>query len=252
MPFRACCCSEAEVRRNVQALEVRYLGNRDANLHFALLTDSPDASQRFDEHDALVDTCSALVNGLNQKYAKDGKGGFIHLHRHRVYNPSEGSWMGWERKRGKIMDLNNLLLGGFDSFPVKVGDLSVFPRIRYVITLDADTKLPPGTAQRLVGAMAHPLNQAVIDPKSNTVVEGYGILQPRVSVSIESSTHSRLASIYSGQTGFDIYTQAISDVYQDLFGEGSLPARGSTRLKRFSACWAERFPDQRAPKPRFD
>ncbi len=234
--------SEAEVRRNVQSLEIRYLSNRDANLYFALLTDSPDAPQRFDEHDALVDICSALIDELNQKYAADGKGGFIHLHRHRVYNPSEGSWMGWERKRGKIMDLNNLLLGGFDSFPVKAGDLSVFPKIRYVITLDSDTKLPPGTAHRLVGAMAHPLNQAVIDPKSNTVVEGYGILQPRVAVSIESSGNSRLASIYSGQTGFDIYTQAISDVYQDLFGEGSFTGKGIYEVETFQRVLGKRFP----------
>ena len=234
--------SEAEVRRNVQALEIRYLGNRDPNLHFALLTDSPDASERFDEHDELVGTCSTLIDELNQKYARDEHGSFLHLHRHRVYNPSEGSWMGWERKRGKMMDLNSLLLGTFDSFPVKAGDLSALPHVRYVITLDSDTKLPPGTAHRLVGAMAHPLNQAVVDPKTNTVVEGYGILQPRVSVSIESSRHSRLASIYSGQTGFDIYTQAISDVYQDLFGEGSFTGKGIYEVETFQRVLGKRFP----------
>ena len=103
--------SEAEVRRNVDTLEIRYLGNRDPHLHFALLTDSPDASQPFDEHDELVGICSTLIDQLNQKYAPDKRGSFLHLHRHRVYNPSEGSWMGWERKRGKLMDLNNLLLG---------------------------------------------------------------------------------------------------------------------------------------------
>jgi hypothetical protein len=234
--------SEAEVRRNVQSLEIRYLGNRDQHLHYALLTDSPDAPERFNAHDALVDTCSTLINELNEKYGKDGQGSFLHLHRHRVYNPSEGSWMGWERKRGKIMDLNNLLLGGFDSFPVKVGNLSVLPQIRYVITLDADTKLPPGAAHRLVGAMAHPLNQAVVDPKTQTVVEGYGILQPRVSVSIESTNSSRLASIYSGQTGFDIYTQAVSDVYQDLFGEGSFTGKGIYEVETFQRVLGKRFP----------
>ena len=234
--------SEEEVRRNVDALEIRYLGNRDPHLHFALLTDSPEASQPFDEHDELVGICSTLIQQLNQKYAPDEQGSFLHLHRHRVYNPSEGSWMGWERKRGKLMDLNNLLLGTSDSFPVKAGDVSVLPRVRYVITLDSDTKLPPGTAHRLVGALAHPLNQAVVDPRTNTVVEGYAILQPRVSVSIESSRRSRLAAIYSGQTGFDVYTHATSDVYQDLFGEGSFTGKGIYEVETFQRVLGKRFP----------
>jgi hypothetical protein len=234
--------SEAEVRRNVDTLEIRYLGNRDPHLHFALLTDPPDASQPFDERDELVGICSTLIDQLNQKYAPDGRGSFLHLHRHRVYNPSERSWMGWERKRGKLMDLNNLLLGTSDSFPVKAGDVSVLRAIRYVITLDADTKLPPGTAQRLVGALAHPLNRAVVDPRTNTVVEGHAILQPRVSVSIESSRHSRLAAIYSGQTGFDIYTQAASDIYQDLFGEGSFTGKGIYEVETFQRVLGKRFP----------
>ena len=190
--------SEAEVQRNVAALEIRYLGNRTPHLHFALSTDSPDASQPFDEHDKLVGICSALIQQLNQKYAPDQRGGFLHLHRHRIYNPSEGICMGWARKRGKLMDLNSLLLGTFDSFPVKAGDVSVLPHVRYVITLDSDTKLPPGMAQRLTGALAHLLNRAVVDPRTNTVVDGHAILRPRVSVSTESSRHSRLAAIYSG------------------------------------------------------
>lgn len=223
-------------------MEIRYLGNRDPHLHFALLTDSPDASQPLDGHDELAGICSNLIEQLNQKYAPDKRGTFLHLHRHRVYNPSEESWMGWERKRGKLIDLNNLLLGALDSFPIKAGDVSVLPQVRFVITLDADTKLPPGTAHRLIGALAHPLNQAVIDPKTNTVVEGYAILQPRVSISIESSRHSRLAAIYSGQTGFDIYTQAISDVYQDLFGEGSFAGKGIYEVESFQRVLGERFP----------
>jgi cyclic beta-1,2-glucan synthetase len=234
--------SESEVRRNVDSLEIRYLGNNDPNLHFALLTDSPDAAQPFDEHDELVGLCSGLIERLNRKYAQDGRGSFLHLHRHRAYNASEERWMGWERKRGKLIDLNNLLLGTFDSFPVKTGDRSILRHIRYVLTLDADTKLPPGTARRLVGALAHPLNRAVVDPKTNTVIEGYGILQPRVSISIESSRHSRLASIFSGQTGFDIYTQAASDVYQDLFGEGSFTGKGIYEVEAFQKVLGKRFP----------
>lgn len=234
--------SEAEVRRNVESLEIRYLGNRDPHLHFALLTDSPDASQPFDEHDELVGLCSDLIKDLQQRYAPDRQASFLHLHRHRIYNPSEGAWMGWERKRGKLMDLNDLLLNTGDSFPVKAGDVAVLSDVRYVITLDSDTKLPPGSAHRLVGALAHPLNRAVIDPETNTVVEGYGILQPRVSVSIESAQHSRLASIYSGQTAFDIYSLAASDVYQDLFGEGSFTGKGIYDVEAVHRVLRRRFP----------
>ena len=116
--------------------------------------------------------------------------------------------MGWERKRGKLLDLNQLLRGQYDSFPVKVGDLSILPKVRYVITLDSDTELPRGSAHRMVGAIAHPLNQAIIDPVSNIVVAGYGILQPRVGVSVQSTARSRLAAIFAGETGLDPYTRA--------------------------------------------
>src|SRR3982751_3500533 len=131
-------------------------------------------------------------------------GSFFLLHRHRVYNPRERVWMGWERKRGKLLDLNKLLRNEYDSFPVKVGDLSILPNVRFVITLDADTELPRGAAHRMIGAMAHPLNQAIIDPDKNIVVAGYGILQPRVRVSVQSASRSRLAHIYFGQTGIGI------------------------------------------------
>src|SRR5438067_1693178 len=114
------------------------------------------------------------------------------------------------------MDLDRLLTGNYDSFPVKAGDLAILPDVRFVIALDADTELPRGSAQRLIGTLAHPLNQAIVDPEKNIVIAGYGILQPRVRVSVQSAARSRVANIYSGQTGFDIYTRAVSDVYQDL------------------------------------
>ncbi|HVA00653.1 MAG TPA: glucoamylase family protein [Terriglobia bacterium] len=234
--------NEKEVRHIVESLEVRYLGNRDPNLHFALLTDSPDASQPHDQHDELVGLCSSMIEQLNARYAREQQGAFFHFHRHRVYNPQENTWMGWERKRGKLLDLNQLLRNGVDNFPVKVGDLSILPRVRYVITLDSDTRLPGDTAHRLVGALAHPLNCAVIDRETNTVVEGYGILQPRVGISIESARQSRLASIYSGETGCDIYTRAVSDVYQDLFGEGSFAGKGIYEVDSFQQVLGNRFP----------
>ncbi len=233
---------EKQVHRLVDDLEVRFLGNHDPNLHFVLLTDLPDSPEKPPAANSLVDLCSELIRGLNEKYAGKKMGSFFLLHRHPVYNPRERRWMGWERKRGKLMDLNNLLRAQFDSFPVKVGDLAVLPKVRFVITLDSDTELPRGSARRMVGALAHPLNQAIIDPDRGVVVSGYGILQPRVGVSVQSSARSRLASIYSGQTGIDIYTRAASDVYQDLYGEGIFVGKGIYEVDAVRRVLDRRFP----------
>ncbi len=233
---------EKQVHTLADDLEVRFLGNHDPNLHFVLLTDLPDSPEKPPANNLLVDLCSDLIRGLNEKYAGKESGSFFLLHRHPVYNPRERLWMGWERKRGKLMDLNNLLRGQFDSFPVKVGDLSVLSSVRFVITLDSDTELPRGSARRMVGALAHPLNQAIIDPDRGVVVTGYGILQPRVGVSVQSSARSRLASIYSGQTGLDIYTRAASDVYQDLYGEGIFVGKGIYEVDTLRRVLDRRFP----------
>jgi cyclic beta-1,2-glucan synthetase len=234
--------NEKQVRRLVDALEVRYLGNQDPNLHFALLTDLPDSPAEPLEDNSLVDLAAELICRLNEKYAEQGMGSFFLLHRHRVYNARERLWMGWERKRGKLMDLNNLLRGQFDSFPLKVGNLSALFSVRYVITLDSDTELPRGSASRMVGALAHPLNQAIIDREKGIVVAGYGILQPRVGVSVRSTARSRLATIYSGQTGFDIYTHATCDVYQDLYGEGIFVGKGIYEVQTLHQVLHGRFP----------
>ena len=234
--------NEKQVHGLVDALEVRYLGNHDRNLHFALLSDLPDSHHPAAEDDALVDLCSSLIAKLNEKYAANDSGSFFFLHRHRVYNPRERAWMGWERKRGKLHDLNQLLRGEYDSFPIKVGDLSTLPKIRFVITLDSDTELPRGSAHRMVGAIAHPLNQAIIDPVNNIVVAGYGILQPRVGVSVRSTARSRLAAIFAGETGLDPYTRAISDVYQDLHGEGTFAGKGIYEVDAMLGVLSHRFP----------
>ena len=233
---------EKQVHKLVEDLEVRFLGNQDANLHFALLSDLPDAAAEPREHDPLIDLCAKLINRLNEKYAGEGTGSFLLLHRRRIYNPREKLWIGWERKRGKLMDLNNLLRGEFDSFPIKAGNLSILPSVRFVITLDSDTELPRGSAHRMVGALAHPLHQAIVDRERSIVVAGYGILQPRVGVSVQSTARSRLASIYSGQTGFDIYTRAVSDVYQDLYGEGSFVGKGIYEVETLHLIFDRRFP----------
>jgi cyclic beta-1,2-glucan synthetase len=234
--------SEKQVRLAVQGLEIRFLANQDPNLHFALLTDLPDSTRQFDEKENLVALCSELVRGLNERYGREGRGAFFHFHRHRVFNEAEGIWMGWERKRGKLLDFNRFLLNQGDRFPVKIGNLSLLRNIRYVITLDLDTELPSGAARRLVGTLAHPLNRAVIDPGSNMVFEGYGILQPRVDISIKSSSRSRFASLLSGDTGFDIYTRAVSDVYQDLFGEGIFTGKGIYEVETFQKVLEHRLP----------
>jgi hypothetical protein len=235
---------EKQVRKLVNDLEVRFLGNRDPNLHFALLTDLPDSVSNPHERDfhPLVDLASRLIIGLNQKYQSQGNGVFLLLHRHRVYNSRQGVWMGWERKRGKLLDLNKLLTGTFDAFPIKIGPLALLEGIRYVLTLDSDTQLPRGTAALLVGAIAHPLNQAVVDPKRCIVTAGYGILQPRIAVAVRSTMRSRLAALYSGQSGLDIYTRAISDGYQDLFGEGIFTGKGIYEVETLHAVLNQRFP----------
>ncbi|MGH9516090.1 MAG: glucoamylase family protein [Terriglobales bacterium] len=234
--------SKSQVEHLVKSLEVRYLGNHDPNIHFALLTDLADSAVPSNEDDPLVDLCARLIKELNEKYSAKKMGSFLLLHRHRVYNPREKVWMGWERKRGKLMDLNRLLSGEYDSFPVKAGDLSLLQRVRFVITLDADTEMPRGSAQRMIGTLAHPLNQAIIDPEKNIVVAGYGILQPRVRVSVQSASRSRLANIYSGQTGMDIYTHAVSDVYQDLYGEGIFAGKGIYEVDVVQRVLEHRFP----------
>ncbi|HLK31799.1 MAG TPA: hypothetical protein VKT29_01835, partial [Terriglobales bacterium] len=234
--------NERQVRKLVEDLEIRYLGNRDPQLHFALLTDLRDSAEPAPEDDPLVTLCAELIAKLNEKYAGQSTGSFLLLHRHRVHDEREGVWMGWERKRGKLQDLNKLLRGQYDSFPVKVGNTVILPQVRFVITLDADTELPRGTAQRMVGTLAHPLNRAIVDNRRNIVVSGYGILQPRVAVSVHSAARSRLANIYSGQTGIDIYTHAVSDTYQDLYGEAIFAGKGIYEVDTLHQVLDGRFP----------
>ncbi len=236
--------NEEQVRDLFNSLEVRYLANRDPHLHFALLTDLPDSVSKPHDKDShpLVELAVDLTNSLNRRYGGSGDGGFLFLHRHRIYNRRQGVWMGWERKRGKLLDLNKLMTGEFDAFPIKEGNVETLQRIRYILTLDSDTQLPRGSAAKLIGAIAHPLNQAIIDPLSRIVVSGYGILQPRIGVTVHSASRSRLANIFSGQTGLDIYTRAISDTYQDLFGEGIFTGKGIYEVETLHTVLNHRFP----------
>ncbi|HTW82395.1 MAG TPA: glucoamylase family protein [Terracidiphilus sp.] len=236
--------NEKQVRKLLNDLEVRFLGNRDPNLHFALLTDLPDSASKPRDRDShpLVGLAVSLIGELNAKYPSRDNGAFVLLHRHRIFNSRHGVWMGWERKRGKLLDLNKLLVNEFDAFPIKAGAVGVLENVRYVLTLDADSQLPAGAAARLAGAIAHPLNQAIIDPILRIVTEGFGILQPRIGVAVRSTAGSRLAAFFSGQCGVDLYARAISDAYQDLFGEGIFTGKGIYEVATLHAVLDRRFP----------
>ncbi|MFI5370586.1 MAG: glucoamylase family protein, partial [Candidatus Eisenbacteria bacterium] len=224
-------------RALVEHLEVHALGNRDPHIHFALLTDFPDAAtETLPGEDAVLASAVAGIEALNARYAPDTGDRFFLFHRARRWNATEGVWMGWERKRGKIEEFNRLLRGALDtSFSVQVGRLDHLSPVRYCITLDSDTRLPRDAARQLIGIIEHPLNRPQFDPRLGRVVEGYGILQPRVNVTLSSSAGSLFARAYSGHTGVDPYTTAVSDTYQDLFGEGSFTGKGLYDVDAFAA-----------------
>ena len=193
--------SMKNMKELLENLEIHYLANRDRNILFALLTDFPDAATPETPNDSLLDVCVEGIEDLNERYANSGQQPFYLFHRPRKWNAAEGKWMGWERKRGKLNDFNEWLLGRSDNFSAKVGDLDRARCVKYVITLDSDTQLPRDTARKMIGMLAHPLNRAVLDLERSVVVDGFGLLLPRVGVSLQSASKSRLARLYSGQGG---------------------------------------------------
>jgi cyclic beta-1,2-glucan synthetase len=225
----------------VEALEVRFLANRNTHLHFGLLTDFADAEhETLPQDDALIDSVRKKIQQLNKKYSEENR--FFLFHRPRHWNSKENAWMGYERKRGKISELNSLLRGsGHERFSLIEADQSIFPQVKYVITLDADTQLPMGSAWKLIGTMAHPLNRPWYNEKKKRVTRGYGILQPRVTVSLPDSTASVYARMHGNEPGIDPYTRASSDVYQDLFGEGSFIGKGIYDVDIFKTVLSGRF-----------
>ena len=223
-------------------LEVRFLGNRDEHLHFALLTDFADAdSESLPGDAAILEHANARVAALNERY---GAGRFFFFHRARRWNAAEGRWMGWERKRGKLEEFNHLLRGAEGTtFMAAPADRAILRSVRYVITLDSDTQLPLDAARRMIGTLAHPLNTPRFDAGKGRVTEGYGVLQPRVTVDLVSANRSLFARIFSGHVGLDPYTTAVSDVYQDLFHEGSYVGKGIYEVDAFNASLAGRVPE---------
>ena len=231
----------------LEALEVRYLANCDHNVYFALLTDFRDAStEHLTGDDELLRRAGEGIQALNQKYQRDRPCIFFLFQRPRRWNAREKIWMGYERKRGKLADLNRILRGGsLECFSRIVGDFSTLPHIKYVITLDTDTQLPRDAARQLAATMAHPLNHPIYDTEKGLVVEGYTILQPRVAVSLPSAGRSRFVKLFSGDPGIDPYTRTVSDVYQDVFHEGSFIGKGIYDVDAFERTVGGKFPENR-------
>ncbi|HNW93451.1 MAG TPA: carbohydrate-binding protein, partial [bacterium] len=229
----------------LERLEVLALGNADPHIHFAILSDFIDAATpNLPQDEAILAAARAGIAALNAR-AGDGRGTTFYLfHRERQWNAGENAWMGWERKRGKLEEWNRLLRGATDtSYSVQVGDMAVLPAVRYCLTLDSDTRLPRDTAKKLIGIIAHPLNRPHYDAALGRVTHGYGILQPRVSVTMASAASSLFARLYAGHTGVDPYTTAVSDTYQDLFDEGIFTGKGLYDVDAFAAALAGRAPE---------
>lgn len=239
--------NESEIATMVEELEVRFLANRTPHLYFALLTDFSDARQEnMPEDDALLHLVERGIQDLNSKYFENANGCFYLFHRKRTWNPHEKRWMGWERKRGKLEDLNNLLRGNrTQRFISIVGNEQIFSSIKYVLTLDSDTKLPREAACKLAGIMAHPLNKPVIDRKKNMVIDGYGIIQPRIAMSLHATERSRYTVMHENDSGIDPYTKVTSNLYQDIFNEGSYIGKGMYDLDVFEKVLGNRFPENK-------
>jgi cyclic beta-1,2-glucan synthetase len=241
--------NERDIEEHVNRLEIHFLANADGDLCFALLSDWTDApTETMPDDDRLLAAAAEGIARLNRRHGPAPTGGdrFLLFHRRRVWDEGQGTWMGWERKRGKLHELNRLLRGAHDTtFVARGGGPPVVPAaVRYVITLDADTRLPRDAARRLVGTMAHPLNQPAFDTGLGRVVDGYAVLQPRITPTMPSN---RLGSpyqrIFAGPAGVDPYAAAVSDVYQDLFGEGSYTGKGIYEIDIFEAALAGRVPE---------
>lgn len=232
-----------EVTPLLSRMERHWLTNSDPLLRIALLSDPADAPEEFAASDAALE--AALVAGvreLNRRYAPHSP--FVLFHRRRQWNQADDLWMGWERKRGKIEEFNDFLHGGAkEAFPVVEGDVDGLRGTRYVVTLDADTVAPPGAVLRLLGALAHPLNRAEFDQTGGRVVAGYTFIQPRIEVSPDAGVQSLFTRLYTGDTAIDIYSRAVSDVYQDLFGEGIFTGKGAYDATAFRRSLRGRVPE---------
>lgn len=232
------------VEELVGQLEVHYLSNREENLYFALLGDFKDASEEVLPEDREIRNAAlAGIHRLNDKYPAERK--IFHLFlRKRTYLAPEKRWMGWERKRGAMTELNRWLQHQAPGSFEPIQGWENLPKIKYVITLDADTRLPLYAARKLIGTISHPLNRPLLDREKGIVTQGYGLIQPRISVSVESANKTLFTRIFAGQGGIDPYTAAVSDVYQDYFGEGIFTGKGIYDVAVFHQALEGVIPDQ--------
>ncbi|MCD8166159.1 MAG: glycosyltransferase family 2 protein [Bacteroides sp.] len=233
------------VQKLLMDIEIHYLSNPDSSLTFALLTDFADADHQQEPRDnELLEQIRSEIESLNHKYGSDTNSLFFLFHRPRRWDAAEKKWMAYERKRGKLMAFNTFLTEGITTLLMLTeGNLETLTGVKYVITLDADTQLPPYSAYKLVGTMAHILNQPIIDPERHIVTKGYGILQPRVAINLRSSLFSWYSRLFTNEVGIDPYTRSVSDVYQDIFHVGSFVGKGIYDVKTFETVLARRFPE---------
>jgi cyclic beta-1,2-glucan synthetase len=231
----------------MNALEVRFLANRDENLFFGLLTDFRDAGlEKLPEDEPLLKLARQRIEELNEKYRVSKGNKFFLFHRPRRFNPQDNIWLGYERKRGKLAELNSFLRGrARECFSLIVGNVEILSKVKYIITLDTDTQLPRDAARQLAGVMAHPLNRPQYDEDKQRICAGYGILQPRMAISLPGRKRTRYANMWGSDAGIDPYTRVISDVYQDLFAEGSFIGKGIYDVDAFEKALKGRLPENR-------
>ena len=234
-----------QARGLVERLERHYLSNPDSSLTFALLIDFMDAPSETMPHDtACIEALQKCIATVNATYCAAGPSRFYVLHRSRKFNASEGCWMGWERKRGKLDEFNRVLRGQLDtSYILSAEAIPALPKVRYVLTLDADTVLPRDTATQMIATLSHPLNRPRLSPDGRRVIGGYAILQPRVSFLYRTGFRSWFARLFAGSAGVDPYSSATSDTYMDLFGRGSFTGKGLYDVDAFHATAGEAFPE---------
>ncbi|MCC5917799.1 MAG: glycosyltransferase 36 [Cryomorphaceae bacterium] len=243
--------STEDALRQIENIEIHSLANPDQGLQFALLSDFTDADEKHkDTDEAILKTAEDAIKDLNNRYTSRYGDRFFMLHRERLWNESENAWMGWERKRGKLEELNKLIFdpNSKTSYTSIAGDFLHSVRstpVQFVITLDADTKLPPGSAKKLISTISHPLNKAVFDPAKNRITKGYAIIQPRISFTPESSKKTLFSKIFSGNIGIDPYSAAVSDIYQDLTGEAIFTGKGIYDVNAFHSVLHNKLPDNR-------
>ncbi len=234
-----------EIKHLLQDLEIRYLANKSPNLWFALLTDFPDAdAEELPTDRERIEAAVKGIRRLNARHARQGEPVFYLLHRPRRWNPGEQKWIGRERKRGKLADFNRLVVEGrTEPFSLIEGDPGLLRSVRYAITLDTDTQLPPGSACRLAGTMAHLLNRPHLDPVRQLVIRGYAVLQPRMAVNLASAHQTIFARLRAGEVGIDPYTQEVASVYPDCFGRAPFIGKGIYDIQTFHTATGGRFPD---------